>query len=110
MDAETGSVVTDDYFSRDAWVDETPGTYADLTAPTVHNRSIEWQHPVGRVVTALAAAGLRIDFLHEHDLALVQRFDVLERHADGHFRFPAGRPRIPLMYSIKASRPAGRQD
>ncbi|KOG83087.1 MULTISPECIES: bifunctional 2-polyprenyl-6-hydroxyphenol methylase/3-demethylubiquinol 3-O-methyltransferase UbiG [Streptomyces] len=106
MDAKTGSVVTDDYFSRDAWVDETPGTYADFDAPTVHNRSVEWQHPVGRVVTALAAAGLRIEFLHEHDSSLFQRFDALERHPDGHYRYPAGRPRIPLMYSIKASRPA----
>ncbi|MFJ6613414.1 class I SAM-dependent methyltransferase [Streptomyces sp. NPDC091289] len=106
MDTETGSVVTDDYFSRDAWVDELPGTYADFDAPTVHNRSVEWQHPLGRVVTALAATGLRIEFLHEHDSSLFQRFGALERHADGHYRFPAGRPRIPLMYSIKASRPA----
>ncbi|MFI8198337.1 class I SAM-dependent methyltransferase [Streptomyces sp. NPDC085942] len=110
MDAETGSVVTDDYFSRDAWVDETPGTYADLDAPTVHNRSVEWQHPVGRVVTALASAGLRIEFLHEHDSSLFQRFEALERHPDGHYRYPAGRPRIPLMYSVKASRPVEHQD
>ncbi len=109
MDAETGSVVTDDYFSRDAWVDAPPGTYADLDAPTVHNRSVEWQHPVGRVVTALVAAGLRIEFLHEHDSAPVRRFGTLERHADGRFRFPAGRPRIPLMYSVKASRPVEHQ-
>lgn len=94
-----------DYFSRDAWVDETPGTYADFDAPTVHNRSVEWQHPVGSVVSALAAAGLRIEFLHEHDTSLFARFPVLERHPDGGYRFPAERPRIPLMYSIKATRP-----
>lgn len=70
LDDGTGSVVTHDYFSREAWVDETPGTYADFDAPTVHNRSVEWQHPVGEVVTALAAAGLRIEFLHEHDATL----------------------------------------
>ncbi|MEE1737982.1 class I SAM-dependent methyltransferase [Streptomyces sp. BE147] len=104
LDDSTGSTITYDYFSREAWVDETPGTYADFHAPTVHNRSVEWQHPVGEVVSALAAAGLRIEFLHEHDVSLFARFGSLERHPDGHYRFPADRPRIPLMYSIKASR------
>ncbi|MGC5343884.1 class I SAM-dependent methyltransferase [Streptomyces sp. AM 4-1-1] len=106
LDDSTGSRITHDYFSREAWVDETPGTYADFDAPTVHNRSVEWQHPIGEVVTALAGAGLRIEFLREHAVSLFARFSALERHADGYYRFPADRPRIPLMYSIKASRPA----
>ncbi|WP_326660427.1 class I SAM-dependent methyltransferase [Streptomyces sp. NBC_00385] len=107
LDDATGSRIAHDYFSRDAWVDETPGTYADFDAPTVHNRSVEWQHPVGSVVSALAAAGLRIEFLHEHDASLFARFPVLEHGSDGYYRFPAERPRIPLMYSVKASRPDG---
>ncbi|MFJ8920655.1 class I SAM-dependent methyltransferase [Streptomyces sp. NPDC102415] len=107
LDDETGSTITYDYFSRDAWVDESPGTYADFDAATVHNRSVEWQHPVGEVVSALAAAGLRIEFLHEHDASLFARYPALVRHADGSYRFPADRPRIPMMYSVKASRPAG---
>ncbi|MFD7533803.1 MULTISPECIES: class I SAM-dependent methyltransferase [unclassified Streptomyces] len=106
LDDATGTKVEHDYFSRDAWVDETPGTYADFDAPTVHNRSVEWQHPIGDVVSALAAAGLRIEFLHEHDASLFARFPTLERQSDGFYRFPADRPRIPLMYSIKASKAA----
>ncbi|MFJ4446684.1 class I SAM-dependent methyltransferase [[Kitasatospora] papulosa] len=104
LDDETGSTVTYDYFSREAWVDDSPGTYADLDAVTVHNRSVEWQHPVGEVVSALAAAGLRIEFLHEHDASLFPRYQVLKRGGDGYYRFPSDRPRIPMMYSIKASR------
>ncbi|MEU9761308.1 class I SAM-dependent methyltransferase [Streptomyces sp. NPDC001834] len=106
LDDATGREIVHDYFCRDAWVDETPGTYADFDAPTVHNRSVEWQHPIGDVVSALAATGLRIEFLHEHDHSLFARFAALERQDDGFYRFPADRPRIPLMYSIKASRPA----
>ncbi|MFB7915283.1 class I SAM-dependent methyltransferase [Streptomyces sp. NPDC056061] len=106
LDDTNGREIVHDYFSRDAWVDETPGTYADSDAPTVHNRSVEWQHPIGDVVSELAAAGLRIEFLHEHDASLFPRFSALERQADGFYRFPADRPRIPLMYSIRASRPA----
>ncbi|MFF4079921.1 class I SAM-dependent methyltransferase [Streptomyces sp. NPDC001777] len=107
FDDATGAKVEYDYFTRDAWVDDTPGTYADLEAPTVHNRTVEWQHPIGEVVSALAANGLRIDFLNEHDVSLVPRFEALDRQDDGYYRFPAGRPRIPLMYSLKASKPAG---
>ncbi|QNE76460.1 methyltransferase domain-containing protein [Streptomyces finlayi] len=105
LDDETGSRVTYDYFSHEAWVDETPGTYTDLDAPTIHNRSVEWQHPVGEVVSALASAGLRIELLHEHDVSLVARFGTLKPQGDGYYRFPADQPRIPLMYSVKASRP-----
>jgi hypothetical protein len=56
-------------------------------------------------VTALAGAGLRIDFLNEHDFDAFQRFQSLERH-DGQYRFPAGRPRVPMMFSLRATRPA----
>ncbi|MFI7103954.1 class I SAM-dependent methyltransferase [Streptomyces sp. NPDC050161] len=106
LDEETGSRLTYDYFSRDAWVEETPGTYTDFDAPTVNNRSVEWQHPLGDVVSAVAAAGLRIDFLHEHDMTMFQRFAALQRGDDGFYRPPSDRPRMPLMYSLKATRPA----
>ncbi|KPC66100.1 class I SAM-dependent methyltransferase [Streptomyces chattanoogensis] len=105
LDEETGSRITYDYFSRDAWVEETPGSYTDFSAPTANNRSVEWQHPLGDVITALAGAGLRIDFLHEHDMTMFERFRALRRNDDGFYRFPGNRPRIPLMYSVKASRP-----
>lgn len=104
LDDATGSRIVNDYFARDAWIDQTPGTYADFDAATVHNRSVQWQHPIGEVVSALIAAGLRLDFLHEHDISLFGRFGTLMRHDDGYYRFPADRPRIPLMYSLRASK------
>src|SRR5690606_22097879 len=105
LDDETGTRVVRDYFAPDAQVSETPGTYADLAAETVHNRSVEWQHPLGEVVSALAAAGLRLEFLHEHDASLFPRFGSFERSADGYYRFPDSHARIPLMYSLRASKP-----
>ncbi|MFD9032584.1 class I SAM-dependent methyltransferase [Streptomyces sp. NPDC059567] len=105
LDDETGSRIVNDYFVREPWVDSSSGTYADMEAATVHNRSVEWVHPVGEVVTAVAKAGLRIEFLHEHDVSLYSRYETLQRQEDGYYRFPADRPRIPLMYSLKASRP-----
>jgi hypothetical protein len=37
---------------------------AEVTTPCY-----EWTHTLGAIVTALASAGLRIEFLHEHPFA-----------------------------------------
>jgi hypothetical protein len=80
-----------------------PGTYADPDASTVHNRSIEWNHGLGAVVSALVGADLRIEFLHEHDYTLFARWPFLERAGNGIYRLPKGTPSLPLMYSVLAS-------
>ncbi|MER5859526.1 class I SAM-dependent methyltransferase [Streptomyces sp. NPDC059688] len=103
LDDTTGTRIVRDYFSRDAQVYDLPGTYADPDAVTVHNRSVEWQHTLGDVVSALAATGLRIEFLHEHDVSLFPRFENFEIR-DGYHRFPADHPRVPLIYSLKATK------
>ncbi len=94
-----------DYFheSPKAW--DEPGTYADGGAATVHNRSFDWTHGLGKVVTALLDAGLRIEFLHEFEYTVFERWPFLEKRGHDEYRLPAGMPRIPLMYSIKAWKP-----
>lgn len=105
LDDETGSKVVHDYFAREAKVYEATGTYADLEARTENNATVEWQHPIGDVVSALAAEGLRLEFLHEHDVSLFPRFGSFQRDDRGYHRFPEGSPRIPLMYSLCANKP-----
>ncbi|MFF8770608.1 class I SAM-dependent methyltransferase [Kitasatospora sp. NPDC015120] len=103
--AEDGRTVEYDYFHSEGTVWDEAGTYTDgAMAPTAATVTVEWQHGIGEVVSALVAAGLRVEFLHEHDFTLFARFPVLEH--DGVFRFPAGQPRVPLMYSVRASKPA----
>jgi SAM-dependent methyltransferase len=104
LDDAEGAVVVGDYFDGRPQVADEPYTYTDGPA-LEHTRSIWFQHPLGEIVTALASAGLRIDFLHEHDFELFQRFDSLERHG-AEYRFPAGRPAVPMMFSLRATRPA----
>ena len=41
------------YFHAQPLEFDEPGTYADLDAVTVHNRSLEWNHGIGSVVSAL---------------------------------------------------------
>ncbi|MFE6866312.1 class I SAM-dependent methyltransferase [Kitasatospora sp. NPDC057692] len=103
--AEDGRTVEYDYFDREGTVWDEPSTYTDgELAPGAATVTVEWQHGVGEIVSALVAEGLRIEFLHEHDFTVFARFPVLEQ--DGVFRFPEGRPRVPLMYSVRASKPA----
>jgi ubiquinone/menaquinone biosynthesis C-methylase UbiE len=106
LDSGTGLNVIRDYFRSEPIVFDQPGSYADFDAQTVDNLSYEWVHPIGEVVSAIAAAGLRIEFLHEHPFTLFQRFGSLEKAEDGTFRQPPSTPQVPLLYSLKASRPA----
>ncbi|WP_037912148.1 class I SAM-dependent methyltransferase [Actinacidiphila yeochonensis] len=88
---EDGRSVDGDYFHRGPLVFDEPGTYADTSAPMTATRTVEWQHGVGDVVSAVAAAGLRVEFLHEY--------------GHGHFRLPPGQG-LPQVYTLRASKPA----
>jgi 2-polyprenyl-3-methyl-5-hydroxy-6-metoxy-1,4-benzoquinol methylase len=81
---------------------EDAGTYADLEARTEHNKTEEWQHTLGEVVTAVIDAGLTVEFLHEHDYTLFPQWPLLEKSGFDTYRLPEGRPRIPLMFSLRA--------
>lgn len=98
--------VTHDYFHEAPQVWDEPGTYADLSAQTVHNRTYEWNHTLGSVVSAVAGSGLTLEFLHEHDHTLFPRWPFLRRLDSGTYRLPEGTPSLPLMYSLRARRPA----
>jgi len=69
---------------------------------------VEFYHGIGEIVSALIGAGLRLEFLHEFDMTLFSRFRTLERR-DGVYRLPEGQPRVPLMFSLRASKPTAGQ-
>ncbi|WP_187437677.1 class I SAM-dependent methyltransferase [Actinomadura decatromicini] len=107
LDDAEGRTVVLDYFldGPRIWDEPETGSYADPDTPVQNSRSVEFVHGLGEVVSALTGAGLRIEFLHEHDYTLWQRFAVLERHGTV-YRLPEGHPRLPLMYSIRATKPS----
>ncbi|KAF4408560.1 MULTISPECIES: bifunctional 2-polyprenyl-6-hydroxyphenol methylase/3-demethylubiquinol 3-O-methyltransferase UbiG [Streptomyces] len=96
LDDETGERVIRDYVSRDPF-DESPYEDPDFDVPPT-------RHPIGEVVTAVADAGLHVDFLHEHDISLFQRFGSLEPRGTGPRRPSNGGPGIPLLYSLGATK------
>jgi SAM-dependent methyltransferase len=84
------------------------GSYADRGARVGQPVEYGWAHSLGEVVTVLAKAGLRIEFLHEHPFSVYPQLPYLVE--------VAGEPRtyrlpgeldgtLPLLFSLKASKP-----
>lgn len=80
---------------------EYPGSYAAPEAE-VATPSYEWHHSLGEVVTALAEAGLRLEFLHEFPFAAWQRFPRMERDEAGWWRLTGTARDLPLTFSLRA--------
>ena len=105
MFEQDGTTVRHDYFASDAMVSDFPYTYTDgatLKANTVNH---QFSHPLGEIISSLISAGLRLEFLHEHDFTFFQRFAELEVRGGRHV-FPVGQPRLPLCYSLRATKSA----
>jgi hypothetical protein len=82
--------------------EEPPGPdYSDhsKTVPETH----EWIYRLGDVVSALAATGLRIEYLHEFAGCIHQRLPFMKQGSDGLWHIE-GDP-IPTLFSIKAAKP-----
>ncbi len=82
------------------------GSYANLEAKLTNRTTYSWPHPVSEVATALIDAGLRIEFIHEFPYSIERWFPFMERGGDGYYRMPEQIPSIPLLYSIRANKPA----
>jgi SAM-dependent methyltransferase len=63
-----------------------------------------WNHGLGEVISALLAAGLRIEYLHEFPYQHYQQFPSLVRDDDGWWRWPTPENTMPLLFSLRATR------
>jgi SAM-dependent methyltransferase len=81
------------------------GSYADPTAEVRQPVEYGWVHSMGEIVSAVAGAGLRIEFLHEFPF-VEWPVPFLVPHDDGTWRLPpdAG-GELPLFFSLRATRP-----
>ena len=87
------------------WVEDSERTYTDGDTPLANTRSYQWNHSLGEVVTALLDRGLRLDRLEEHDWTAFQRFPWLVQTADQRWETPPGFVRLPLSYTLMATKP-----
>jgi SAM-dependent methyltransferase len=96
--------IVDTYFTPTEGFRLAGVTYADATAPTAQTPTIQWNHPLGEVVTALADAGMRIQSLHELDGDVLHQWPTMVKGEDALYRMPPGTPSLPLMYVVRAFR------
>jgi SAM-dependent methyltransferase len=97
-------IIRDDYFSPAEGFPDGGVTYADASIPAAATPTVQWNHPLGEVVTALVRAGLAIDSLRELDHDLLRQWDFMESGEDRMYRMPKGRASLPLMYVLRAHR------
>ncbi|MFA5891527.1 MAG: class I SAM-dependent methyltransferase [Actinomycetota bacterium] len=91
------------FHSPEPLADDTPD-YADPSAAFASKTTYGWTHPIGEVVSALIAAGLRIEFLHEFPFSVYHQLPFLAQDDDGLWRAPEGMTPMPLVFSIRASK------
>ncbi|MBU0493865.1 MAG: class I SAM-dependent methyltransferase [Chloroflexi bacterium] len=105
LDDETGERLAYPYFcGPEPMCYETEGSYAVATDHT--HTAYEWSHGLGEVVTSLIDAGLTIQFLHEFPYSVYNDRPFLEESEPGQYVW-LGRPGlVPLMYSVRATKPA----
>jgi SAM-dependent methyltransferase len=91
------------YFSRDPVVYTEERDYIDPEAEFTHPTSHTWVHPLGDTVTGLIEAGMRLDWLHEHESVPWRMFEILVKDGNGLYRWP-DKPWLPLAFSLTATR------
>jgi SAM-dependent methyltransferase len=101
---EDGRTLRHPYFhSPEPLEAEQRGSYADPEADLTHP-AFFWSHTLGDVVSALAAAGLRIEFVHEFPYSVYNCFPYVEEREPGRWWPRESAGSLPLMFSIRASR------
>lgn len=101
MVADDGLEIAHDYFKEDGFTWEEGGDYTG-ESQNFTARNHQWIHPLGEVVSAIAGAGLRVDYLHEREGINWKRWPFLVPGIDRDWVTPEGAPRLPLQYTLQA--------
>ncbi len=91
------------YFNTEIITEEISGTYTDRLAPI---KSIEhsWNHPFSEIVNALLKNDLQVEQFNEFPYSHYNCFNNMEQAADARWYIKGMDKKMPMMYSIKASK------
>jgi hypothetical protein len=62
-----------------------------------------WSYRLGDVISALLAAGLRLEYMHEFPVTFYQQFPSLVPGDDGYWHWPTPENTLPPLFSIRAT-------
>jgi 2-polyprenyl-3-methyl-5-hydroxy-6-metoxy-1,4-benzoquinol methylase len=95
--------ITCNYFKAEPIYDTASGTYADREAP-ITCESVNWNHSLGEVFTALLSNGLHIKDFQEYDYSPHACFNGLKEVAPGKYIIEKWGNKVPIVYSILAEK------
>jgi SAM-dependent methyltransferase len=98
-----GAPIEHGYFKREPTRVEERGSYAAPDAPSLHT-AYYWTHNLGEIVTALCAAGLRLEYLHEFPKVAENCYTYEETAAGESTRRLVHNIAVPRAFSIRATR------
>ncbi|MEV5962164.1 class I SAM-dependent methyltransferase [Kribbella sp. NPDC051952] len=67
-------------------------------------RSYEWRHGLGEIVTTLAGSNFTVTTLRESEVLQWPRWPSMQQTPEGWWRLPDEAPRVPLLFALKATR------
>jgi SAM-dependent methyltransferase len=91
------------YFNIEPIVEEEPGTYAETQAD-LQTKSVGWNHPISEILNSLLQSGLELKQFNEFDYSPYNCFTEMEEFEAGKFRIKAFGNKIPMVYSILATK------
>jgi SAM-dependent methyltransferase len=89
------------YFERAGQIFDDPSDYADPAARLANSRMVNFLHPLADILGALRAAGMALDWLHEHPRLAWPAFRGQVQDTDRLWTWP-DRPWLPLAVSLRA--------
>ena len=93
------------YHNEAVIVEDQSGTYADRNAD-IHYKEYSWNHSISEVLNSLIKHGLTIQHFNEFNYSCYDCFNNVIQGEDGYWRVKGLENKIPMMYSVKAVKPA----
>lgn len=91
------------YFNIEPIIENEEGTYADKEAK-ISAQTMTWNHPTSELLNSLINNGLEINCFNEYDYSPYNCFNHTEEFEPNKFRIKHFGNKIPMIYSIKASK------
>jgi SAM-dependent methyltransferase len=91
------------YHNQELIAIDSHGTYTDPDA-NVEGKEYSWNHSISEVLNALLLHKLQLEFFNEYNFSPFPCFDNIVQGADGNWRVKGLENKIPMVYSLKASK------
>ena len=91
------------YFKSEPIIETVEGTYADKNAP-INSKTVTWNHSTSELLNSLLRNNLELNAFDEYDYSPYNCFNATEEFEPKKFRIKHLENKIPMVYSILATK------